>query len=149
MPDATSPIRRVPGTFRRFRRALFASFLASFLPMVRGQPATTAAPSSNFPALGRRLVFTSPAFRSELHFHSISSLTYHLFAPDGSLRRSEQVEVRIQEIAEAVFLVAWQEASKTTVVQVQDFARKVLFSNITRQDGTFTQVRGTFEVSGP
>ena len=99
---------------------------------------------SAFPVVGRRLLVTFPAFRTELHFHSTSSLTWYLLNSDGTTGRSEKVAIRIQPVADKVFLVTWQEANKTTVVQVEDFERKVILTNITRPDGTFLQSKGTF-----
>ena len=53
---------------------------------------------------------------------------------DGTNGRSEKVEIRVEPVADRVFLVAWQEANKTTVVQVEDFERKVILTNITRPE---------------
>jgi hypothetical protein len=87
---------------------------------------------------------TFPTFRTELHFHTTSSLTWHLLKSDGTSSRSEKVEIRVKPVADKVFLVTWQEVNKTTVVQVQDFERRVILTNITRPDGTFLQATGTF-----
>ena len=108
------------------------------------QTATPLQRDSSYPAVGRRLLVTFPAFRAELNIHSASSLTWFLLNADGSKGRSETVNVRIQPVAGRVFLVTWQEANKTTVVQVQDFDRGEIFTNITRPDGTFLQSKGTF-----
>lgn len=108
------------------------------------QTASSVQVDSTYPAVGRRLLVTFPAFRAELNIHSASSLTWFLLNPDGSKGRSETVSVRIQHVSGRIFLVTWQEANKTTVVQVQDFTRSAVFTNITRPDGTFLQSRGSF-----
>jgi hypothetical protein len=102
---------------------------------------------STYPAVGRRLLVTFPAFRAELNMHSASSLTWFLLNADGSKGRNETVNARIQPVIAQVFLVSWQEANKTTVVQVQEFDRGTIFTNITRPDGTFLQSKGTFVVA--
>jgi hypothetical protein len=63
---------------------------------------------------------------------------------DGTKGRSEKVEIRIQLVADKVFLVTWQEANKATVVQVEDFERKAIITNMARPDGTFLQSKGAF-----
>lgn len=100
--------------------------------------------SSTFPGAGRKFSVIFPAFRATLDFHSELSLTWTLINADGSHGRTETVAIRTQEVAPSVFLVTWQEANKTTVVQVEDFANGVIFTNITRPDGTFLQNKGTF-----
>lgn len=97
-----------------------------------------------FPGVGRRYLATFPAFRFELHFASPSSLTWTQIDDDGSLGRFETVAIRIEPIADSIYVVSWQEANKTTVVHVEDFARDAVVTNITRADGTFLQARGSF-----
>ena len=100
--------------------------------------------ASAFPGAGRKYAVVFPKFRAELDFHSATSLTFTLIQPDGGRGRTETVNFRAQPIATNIFLITWQEANKTTVVQVEDFASGVIFTNITRADGTFIQDKGTF-----
>jgi len=99
---------------------------------------------SSFPGVGHRYLATFPTFRAELHFESTSALTWYLLNPDGSKARSERVEIAVQPLAYLIFLVTWQEANNTTVVQIEDFAQKVIFANVTRVNGTFLRSKGTF-----
>jgi hypothetical protein len=102
---------------------------------------------NSYPAIGRRLQATFPGFRAELHIQSTSSMSFILRSAGSGDGRSETVKLRIQPIAAHVFLVAWQEANKTTVVQVHDFARNTILTNVTRLDGTFFQSTGSFVVA--
>jgi len=130
----------------RFRRSvLVAGATCSALAACKSAP--LAQGDSDYPAIGLRLLVTFPAFRAELNIHSTSSLTWYLLNADGSKGRSETVNARMQPITGKAFLVSWQEANKTTVVQVQDFDRGVIFTNITRPDGTFLQAKGTFTLA--
>ena len=97
-----------------------------------------------FPGVGRRYLATFPDFRFELHFESPQSLTWTQIHADGSRGRSESVAIRMEPIADSLFLVAWQERNRTTVVHVEDFARRVILTHITRPDHTVLQARGTF-----
>ena len=126
------------------RRTMVLAALASATALAGCQTTSPGKAENTFPAVGRRYLVTFPAFRAELHFGSASSLTWYLLNADGSKGRSERVDIRVQPVVELIFLVTWQEANKTTVVQVEDFARKAIFTNITRPDGTFLQSRGTF-----
>ena len=135
---------RVPSIRQNRRAAMLVALVAVLAPISACQTTPSAQMESAFPAVGRRLLVTFPAFRAELHFHSMSSLTWYLLNPDGTKGRSETVAIRVQPVADKVFLIAWQEANKTTVVQVEDFERKVIYTNITRPDGTFLQSKGTF-----
>lgn len=102
-----------------------------------------AAAAAEFPGVGRRYLATFPAFRFELHFKSPTSATWTQIDEDGSRGRVETVAIRIEPVADLLFLVTWQEANRTTVVQVENFVKRVVFTNITRSDGTFLQARGS------
>ena len=97
-----------------------------------------------FPAVGHRYLVDFAAFRVELYFTSLTSLTYTGVAPDGSRGASETVTIRVEPIRDNLFLVTWQEADKTTVVHVEDYAKNTIITNITNPDNSFDQFHGTF-----
>lgn len=97
-----------------------------------------------FPAVGHRYLVDFVAFRVELYFSSLTSLTYTGVAPDGSRGGSETVTIRVEPIRDNLFLVTWQEADKTTVVHVEDYAKNTIVTNITNPDNSFDQFHGTF-----
>ena len=98
-----------------------------------------------FPAVGHRYLVDFKEFRVELHFASITSLTYTGVAPDGSLGASETVTITVEPIRDHLFLVTWQEADKTTVVHLEDYKHDTIITNITDPDGTFSKYHGTFK----
>jgi hypothetical protein len=132
----------------RPRRALLKGALA--LAALAPQARSIAQTPPPFPGVGNkylvdfRNVATGAQFRTQLYFASATSLTYTGVRADGSLGGSETVVIRTEPIADMIFLVTWQEADKTTVVHVEDFARKVILTNITEPSLAFSQWRGTF-----
>jgi hypothetical protein len=97
-----------------------------------------------FPAVGHRYLVDFVAFRVELYFASLTSLTYTGVAPDGSRGGSETVTIRVEPIRDNLFLVTWQEADKTTVVHVEDYTKNTIITNITNPDNSFDQFHGAF-----
>jgi hypothetical protein len=97
-----------------------------------------------FPAIGHKYLVDFVAFRVQLSFTSETSLTYYNVAADGSIVGSETVTVKIEPIADMIFLVTWQESDKTTVVHIEDYGKKTIVTNITSPDLTFDQFHGTF-----
>jgi hypothetical protein len=56
---------------------------------------------------------------------------------------SETVQITAIPIRPCVFMVYWIEADGTTVVHVEDFAKSIVYTNITQPDGTFFNLKGT------
>ncbi len=98
----------------------------------------------SFPAIGHRYLVDFSAFRVELNFRSLHSLTYSDVAADGSRDASETVTIHVEAIGPLLFLVTWQEADKTTVAHVEDYQKNTIVTNITNPDLTFEQFHGTF-----
>ena len=97
-----------------------------------------------FPGAGHRYLVDFVRFRVILAFSSNTSLTYTVLNPDGSSGQIETVHIQVESITESIFLVTWQEADKTTVVHVEDYARRTIVTNITNPDSSFQQFHGTF-----
>lgn len=98
----------------------------------------------SFPAVGHRYLVDFVQFRVELYFSSETSLTYTGIRQDGTRGQSETVTIRVEPIADAIFLVTWQEADKTTVVHLEDYRRMSIVTTITNPDLSFDQYHGTF-----
>jgi len=58
---------------------------------------------------------------------------------------SETVQIAVTPIRPGVFLICWQEANKTTVVHVEDFANGIVHTRITERTGAFIRRRGTLK----
>ena len=84
-----------------------------------------------------------PMFASRLTFLSRNQLQLNVL--DGShAGMTETVDYRVTNLRPGLFVVAWQEPTGT-VVQVEDFAEGMVYSNVTMfdDDGTFVGVTGT------
>ncbi|WP_263384913.1 MoaF-related domain-containing protein [Granulicella arctica] len=96
-----------------------------------------------FPAIGHRYLVDFQAFRVELFFESLSSMTYTGIDPDGKHDGSETVNITVQPVRDHLFLVTWQEADKTTVVHLEDYKDKTITTCITDPTGAFSKYHGT------
>lgn len=83
------------------------------------------------------------SWRTQLQFHSDTSLTYTGIRPDGSHGGSETVTVAVDPVRDGMFLVTWQESDKTTVVHLEDYREMRIVTHITGSDGSFAIFHGT------
>ncbi len=80
-------------------------------------------------------------FIFHLHFESETSMT--LIGLKGRFKGvNEKEAISITPIRPNVFLVSWQEANKSTVVEVQDFENGTVFANATMPDLSFERLKG-------
>ncbi len=104
------------------------------------QPArvgSDAADSGDFPATGHtyRVDFGGGnAF--DIDFASDRHMTFTKLQPPAQ-GQVETIRFDHRRIREGLYLVRWQEADKTTVVHLEDFARGRVYTHITRPDGRF------------
>ena len=100
--------------------------------------------STVFPGVGHRYFVDFKAFQVELDFASETSLTYYNLDKDGNKVGSETVTIKVEPIAEGIFLVTWQESDKSTVVHIENYILNTIITNITNKDLSFDQFHGTF-----
>lgn len=62
-----------------------------------------------FPGMGRRYLIDFGTRKTQLEFHSRTSLTYNGVRKNGSLGASETVTITISPIRDLLFLVTWRE----------------------------------------
>ena len=98
--------------------------------------------SDPFPAVGHRYLVDFGAFRVELLFESITSMTYTGIRADGTRGSSETVSIAVESIRDHLFLVTWQEADKTTVVHLEDYKEDTIITCITGPGGDFSKFHG-------
>jgi hypothetical protein len=72
----------------------------------------------------------------EISFAADSNMTFKKLADPGKGTTST-VRIAKKELRDGLYMVYWQEANKTTVVHVQDFAQGIVYANITFPDGQF------------
>ncbi len=97
--------------------------------------------ANGFPAVGHRYLVDFQAFRVELYFASVTSLTYTGINADGSKGGSETVTITVEPIRDQLYLVTWQESDKTTVIHLEDYKLNTIITNITNPDLTFEKYR--------
>ncbi len=98
--------------------------------------------TSHFPAVGHVYEANFGSWVYHLHFTSETVMT--LTTASGSTKGiSETIQIAVTPIRPGVFLVRWQEADKTTVVQVQDYENGIVHTNVTEPNGIFILHRGT------
>ena len=95
-----------------------------------------------FPAIGHRYLVDFQAFRVELFFESITSMTYTGINPDNSRGSSETVSITVEPIRDHLYLVTWQESDKTTVVHLEDYKDNTIITCITGPQNDFSKFHG-------
>lgn len=79
-----------------------------------------------------------------LYFESETLLTFTITEKEGNaVNTTETVNIKMTELRPQLFLITWQEASGTTVTQVQDYEKDIVYSNWTSPTGEFTNLQGT------
>ena len=98
----------------------------------------------HFPAVGHVYEAHFGSWVHHLHFASETEMTLTIAAGPVT-GTSETVQIAVTPIRPGVFLICWQEANKTTVVHVQDFANGIVHTNITERRGAFLRRSGTLK----
>lgn len=106
---------------------------------------------TDFPAAGQKYKADFGDFAFQLDFTADGKgLTYTAIGEKGAVTENdtaqETVSITTVPVREGVFLVFWQEASKTTVTHLEDFERGLVYSNITTADGGFLNLRGSLSL---
>ncbi|HVW96336.1 MAG TPA: hypothetical protein VHA56_10260 [Mucilaginibacter sp.] len=79
-----------------------------------------------------------------LHFQSETSMTFTITEKSGAaVDITEKVSIQLTELRPGLYMVSWQEASGTTVTQVQDHDNGMVYSNWTSPGGEFNSRKGT------
>ena len=98
-----------------------------------------------FPAIGHRYLVDFGTWRTELSFHTETSMTYTGIKSDGSRGSSETVTIVVDPVRDMLFLVTWQEGDKTTVVHLEDYRENRIVTHITSPNGSFDIFHGTMK----
>jgi hypothetical protein len=96
---------------------------------------------SRLPAVGHTYAVDFDGAVFHLRFESETVMT----VTDPAKGTSETVQIIATEIRVGVFMISWQEASKATMVSVGDFENGIVYSSVTRSDGTFLRLQGTLK----
>ncbi len=85
-------------------------------------------------------------FTPRLTFLSASELQFEIIA-GAYLGMKEIVQYQVINLRPGLFVVSWQEKSKTTVVHIEDFTQGKVHAHITSPDGSFSRLTGDIETS--
>lgn len=66
---------------------------------------------------------------------------------EGPFARTEKVSFDVSTLRPGVFLVSWQEASRATVVHLEDFVQMVIYSYATLPDGGFLKMQAPIRMA--
>jgi hypothetical protein len=93
-----------------------------------------------FPGVGRTYTLDFGAFKGDLQFLSERKARFYIGG-----KMVEEYNIHITRIRPHVFMVAWQEKAGGSVVHIEDFANKIVYSNVSKFPGTnkLAQLKGT------
>lgn len=86
-------------------------------------------------------------FQVSLTLLSATQLKFEI--KDGPFARTEIVAIHVVPLGNGMFAVSWQESSGASVVNVQDYDRRVVHSYATLPDGSFMRMEGPITVTRP
>ena len=99
---------------------------------------------------GKKFIVDFKMAKAILHFESEMQLTFTITEKDGQpVNTSETVQITIKELRPGLGLVYWQEKSGTTVTQIHDYDKGIVYSNWTTAQGVFTHAAGTLTPYAP
>jgi hypothetical protein len=91
--------------------------------------------------VGETWLFDIGVATIEQRYDSISSMHYRIASgPRAGIEETVAIEVHL--IRPDVFLVSWQEADRTTIVHVEDYADNTFYSLGTLTNDKFARVHG-------
>ncbi len=102
---------------------------------------TQTQPVQTFPAAGHTYVVDFGEFAVDLRFESDTRMSHtQIRGPEHG--RKESVDITVEEIRPEVWEVSWQEADRTTVVQIDDFEKGLARMIVIRPDLQMVRMSG-------
>jgi len=100
--------------------------------------------TTHFPAVGHIYEANFGSWVHYLHFESETVMAL-INAEGPSEGTSETVRIAVTPIRPGVFMICWQEADKTMVVDVEDFENGIVHTNIFKPRDGFIHRSGTLK----
>jgi hypothetical protein len=98
-------------------------------------------PNNNFSIAGRLFEADFGEKVFTLFYENASKLMLtEVKGPD--VGRIQNLSVNIVELRPNLFLVNWQEESKLTVTDIEDYEKGVVYANMTTPGGNFVSIKG-------
>ncbi len=83
-------------------------------------------------------------FGVQINFESETKMTF--IVTKGSYKGMRETEdITAVELRPGLYMVKWQEKTKTNVVHIEDFENGIVYANITLMDGTSMQWKGRWK----
>lgn len=83
-----------------------------------------------------------------LHIESDTQLTFTITEKGGEkVDIVETVAIQLTELRPQLYMITWQEQSGTTVSQVHDYEKGIIYSNWTSPQGEFSHAKGTITLA--
>ncbi len=80
-----------------------------------------------------------------LHYESLNRLILtEIKGP--TVGRRQTLAVKIVELRPRLFIVNWQEDTKLSVTDIEDYQNGVVYANMTTPDDNFVQLKGTLKL---
>ena len=96
--------------------------------------------------VGLTFAVAFPAFTPSISILSATKLAFEML--EGELAGTKGVaDYSVINLRPGLFAVGWQEESRATVLQIQDFANGVVHRNLTTPDGNFVRMSGKIQSS--
>ncbi|WP_218669331.1 nuclear transport factor 2 family protein [Massilia sp. KIM] len=94
--------------------------------------------------VGMEIEVTYAQFRANLTLLSTQQLKFEI--KEGPFAHAEVVDIEVVPLGNSIFAVSWQENDGSTVTNIQDYDRCVVYSNATLPNGKFLRMNGSFEI---
>jgi predicted SnoaL-like aldol condensation-catalyzing enzyme len=95
--------------------------------------------------VGLEMDVSYPEFRVSLTLLSTTQLEFEI--KEGPLARTEVVDIQVLPLGNSRFAVSWQEKDGATVVNIQDYDRRLVYSFATLPGGDFLRMTGTIAIT--
>lgn len=100
--------------------------------------------TEDIPVIGHKYMAIFGENRYLLNFISEKQIQIKLIQGMG---KDQVVNCNRVLIRPNVYMVTWQEGDNSTVTHLEDFAKGIVYSNITMPDNTFYNYKGTLELA--
>ncbi|KTE92412.1 hypothetical protein AT727_19700 [Desulfitobacterium hafniense] len=97
------------------------------------------------PVIGHKFLAEYGMFTAELYFESETNLTFTILEfpnSPNSVGHIEKVEIVRTEIRPNVYMVTWQESTRVTVTDIEDFENGIVYTNSTTPEMQFILLQG-------
>ena len=97
--------------------------------------------------IGEEIMVDFKMAKAILQFQTETSLKFTIIEKEGkNVNETETVDVILKEIRPNLFLLTWTELNGSTVTQIQDYEKGMVYSNWTLPGGEFKNMEGSLKL---